>query len=228
MKIGRGGVRPTVVDFETERILDRPNYPPRPVGISIKQPFCRARYFAFGHPTANNCTEAQARAAAAAVWGGPLVAHNDKFDFDVAETHWGLPWPELERTDDTMVLAYLDNPHERNIDLKNLSVRHLGRPAEERDELKEWILKNVKESAPSTWAGYISRAPGDMVGRYACADGEMTDGLLDVLLPKVLEAGMEDAYRRERELLRVLVGMERRGIPVDAARLAEDVRKYEA
>ena len=85
-------LKPIVIDFETEAIQNRPRYPPVPVGFSIKWPSeARAKYWAFGHPTENNCTEKEAQIILQDAWqsGLPLLFHNAKFDVDVAQTHMG-------------------------------------------------------------------------------------------------------------------------------------------
>ena len=48
--------KPTTLDFETKGIQRRPDYPPVPVGFSIMPPNRKkSQYFAWGHPTKNNC-----------------------------------------------------------------------------------------------------------------------------------------------------------------------------
>ena len=215
-----------VFDFETEGIQARPKYPPKPIGVAIKYPGKKSKYYSFGHPTENNCTREEAKSALAAAYRYTTAQHNSKFDLDVAKVHFGLDWPVADRFHDTMILAYLDNPHNKAIGLKPLSEALLGRAPDEQTELKDWILKNVPEAKPSTWGGYIALAPGKLVGKYACADVEMTEGILDVLLPKVQAAEMSEAYVREKSLLQVLVGMEERGIPVDSDRLQADLNTY--
>lgn len=218
-------MKPVIFDFETKGIQARPQYPPEPVGVAIKYPGKKSRYYAFGHPTKNNCTRQDAVAALTEAWKHTTVAHNSKFDNDVANVHFGLAWPAADRFHDTLILAYLDDPHSKQIDLKNLSIKHLNRDPAERDELKEWILSNIK-CKPSEWGAHIADAPGDLVGRYACADTDMTAGLFDVLHPRIVAAEMEVAYHREKELLHILVGMEERGIPVDADKLEKDLTEY--
>ena len=213
-------------DFETEGIQKRPHYPPKPVGVAIKYQGKTAKYYAFGHPSGNNCTQEAAIEALGRAYKHVTVQHNSKFDLDVAQAHFKLPWPKAEMFHDTMILAYLDNPHNRAISLKSLSEEYLHRPPVEQDELRTWVLANVKEAKPSTWGAYISLAPGDLVGKYATADVEMTEALLEEFLPKIEEAGMGVAYFREKELLQILKGMEERGIPVDAERLNVDLTRY--
>ena len=45
------------LDYETEKIEDRPRHPPKPVGAAIILPGKRPKYYAWGHPTENNCTK---------------------------------------------------------------------------------------------------------------------------------------------------------------------------
>ena len=52
--------KPVVIDFETFGIAGRPDYPPEPVGVSIKYPGKKSRYYGWGHPTKNNSTFAEA------------------------------------------------------------------------------------------------------------------------------------------------------------------------
>src|SRR5580700_7065870 len=81
----------TTIDFETDPIRSRPQYPPAPVGVSILMPAeKKARYYAWGHPTGNNCTKSQGERALRETWrSGPLLFQNAKFDIDVAQTHMG-------------------------------------------------------------------------------------------------------------------------------------------
>ena len=219
---------PVTVDFETKGIEDRPTYPPEPVGVSIKLPHKAARYYAWGHPTANNCTKAQATAALTAAWGHPagVLCHHAKFDIDVAETHMGmspLPWDKVH---DTMFLLFLNNPHSITLGLKPAAAELLDMPAAERDEVKDWVLANIK-CKPSEWGAYIWMAPGDLVGRYANGDTERTEKLFELLYPIIVEAGMEPAYDRERKLLPIFLESERNGMRVDVAALRRDIPLYQ-
>src|SRR6185436_5630181 len=126
-----------------------------------------------------------------------VVFHNAKFDIDVAATHLGIPFPA--RLEDTMLLGFLDDPHSRQLGLKPMSIKYLGREPTERDELKEWILANVPGAAQkkAQWGAHISKAPGQLVGKYAVADVEMTIEIWKKLRPKIVTAEMTEAYERE-------------------------------
>jgi DNA polymerase-1 len=234
--MGRLAKAPDVatVDFETERIESRPVYPPKPVGVALRLPGeTRPTYYAWGHATGNNCTEGEARARLRDVWRGdvPILCHNEKFDLDVAETHFDLKLPPWNRSHDTMFLLFLTDPHAPSMALKESAQRVLHIQPTERDALKAWILANVDEARrrPSEWGAYISRAPGDLVGRYAAqGDVNSTLRLFNHLYPQVQARGMGDAYDRERRLLPYLLANERQGLRVDVRALRRDIPLYEA
>jgi DNA polymerase I-like protein with 3'-5' exonuclease and polymerase domains len=226
------------VDFETESIEARPEYPPKPVGVSIKLPGKKARYFGWGHPTNNNCTKREALNALKTVWkpGKGLLFFNGKFDVDVGETHLGMPRLPAEEIHDAMFMMFLRDPHSRELDLKSLAERFLNEPPEERDELKAWVLAHKKELEaahgkfkPSEWGAHICHAPGDLVGRYANGDTERTWGLFKDAWDYVInEHDMLAAYRREQKVMPIFLDNERTGVRVDVAALRRDVRRYQA
>lgn len=225
----------TTIDFETESIEGRPNYPPKPVGVSIAEPGKKPRYFAWGHASGNNCSLADGKRALKAVWkrGEPVLFFNGKFDVDVGETHLGLPRLSAEDIHDAMFIMFLRDPHARNLDLKSLAEVHLNEPPEERDELKEWILANVrtpegKKIKPSEWGAYMAHAPGDLVGRYANGDVTRTRDLFKQEWEWVIhEHDMLDAYRREQKVMPIFLDNERDGIRIDVKKLRRDVKTYQ-
>lgn len=238
-------------DFETFAIRPRPEYPPPPVGVAL-QPFGRAsagspRYLAWGHPSGNNTSLGDARAALLRLWEDPqvqLVFHNASFDLAVAQERLDLPIPEWHRVHDTTFLLFLDDPHAKKLGLKASAERLLGERPEEQDELFDWIYRHRKallerygrpgekitnaKSGPNAPGGWIAYAPGGLVGRYAEGDVRRTTGLFQLLMPRIRALGMEEAYNRERRLLPILMENERVGIRVDAELLAQDVPRYEA
>ena len=217
------------IDFETKGIEPRPKYPPQPVGVAIKWPGQRAKYYAWGHPLGNNCTLSAATQALKDVWASalPVLMHNAKFDLDVAEVHFKLPRLPWERILDSMILAFLKDPHSSTISLKPLGVRYLGMPPDEQDAVKEWLVKH-KVIATNQGAGaFISECDGRVVARYAKGDVDRTAKLHDLLYPQICEAGMLEAYERELRLLPILLDNEREGIRVDLPRLERDLFEYE-
>ena len=222
-----------VVDFETKPILTGSGLAPAPVGVSILVPGEHNVYLSWGHPGENNSTYEFARRALASVWDRPLVFHNCKFDIGVAMQHMDLPWPK--RYDDTMFLLYLYEPLSNDLGLKPSSERLLGLPPDEKDAVYEWLRANFKgpfladhKMVTKKNAGaYISYAPYEIVAPYAMGDTSRTRELFGLLRPKISAMEMDEAYARELKIARIGYDMERVGVRVDRARLAEDYEKYE-
>lgn len=214
------------VDFETEAIKPRPFYPPKPVGVSIKEAKRKAAYLAWGHPTENNCSRQDALRRLQDLWTDSdveLEFHNAAFDLEVAYKHLNLKVPPWHRIHCTMIQGFLANPHARSLGLKELAHEELGIEPTERDELRTWILTNVPEAKNKRkeWGAYISLAPGALVGTYADGDATRTEALSLKFLPS-FDAGLQEAYDRERRLLPHLLEQERQGIRVDHRRLETD------
>jgi DNA polymerase I-like protein with 3'-5' exonuclease and polymerase domains len=228
------------IDFETHAIEKRPEYPPKPVGVSIKLPGKKSRYFAWDHPEGNNCTKQDAINALKTVWrpGKGVLFFNGKFDVDVGETHLGMPrLPALEMHD-TMFMMFLRDPHSRELGLKPLAERFLGVPPTEQDDVKEWILERKNRQAlieahgkftPSQWGKHIAQAPGHLVGRYACGDTDRTWDLFKDSWDYVInQHDMLAAYQREQKVMPIFLDNERVGIRVDVRALRRDLAMYEA
>lgn len=221
--------KPVVIDFETESIQARPAYPPKPVGVAIMEPGKKDRYYAWGHPAANNSTRDEAYGALSDIWRGgrELLFHNAKFDLDVAEVHMGLPLPPWERVHDTLYLLFLTDPHAISLSLKPSAERILGLPPEERDAVKDWLVEHKVIAKNQGHGAFISKAPGDIVGKYAIGDVKRTKLLFERLLPK-LDDRERRAYDRERELMPILLRNERQGLRFDVERAEKDLPEYEA
>jgi DNA polymerase I-like protein with 3'-5' exonuclease and polymerase domains len=229
--------KPITIDFETLGIQSRPLYPPVPVGVSIKYPGKKAKYYAWGHFIGNNCTYGEAQKALQDAYKckDGILFQNGKFDLDVAEVHMDLSIPEWEQVHDTLFLLFLDDPNQLELGLKPSAERLLNMPPDEQDAVADWLLANQpikgvkisKSKSSDHYVGrYIAYAPGDIVGKYADGDVDRTEMLFNLLYLKTVERGMLPAYNRERELMLILLAMERRGLPVDLAKLREDVRQY--
>jgi len=230
--------QPVTVDFETFGIEGRPVYPPVPVSVSIKYWKKQPKFYAWGHPTGNNCTFVEARVAVAKAFthAGGVLFHNGKFDVDVAETHLGIQLPQFDQIHDTMFLLFLDDPHQRELGLKPSAERLLGMMPDERDAVADWLVKHQPVDGIKIGKGktskhppgkYIAYAPGDVVGPYANGDVVRTEQLFELLYEKTAARKMLAAYRREQELMLILLHMERQGLRVDVDRLRSDIGLYE-
>lgn len=230
---------PIIVDFETDAIVGSPIVnPPKPCGVSIQWPGYEPNYFAWGHPEKNNCTRQNGCMALGQVYdaylaGAPLCFQNAPFDLSVwrAMPEFKINWSagfDWKRIHDTLYLIFLIDPYAQSFSLKPSAHRLLGIPPDEADDLEKWILAHVPEATGKTWGAYISRAPGDLVGRYANGDTRRTGLLFNSLYPRIVDLGMLDAYNRERRLAPITTNGTRRGIRCDVQRLGEDERRYSA
>jgi DNA polymerase I-like protein with 3'-5' exonuclease and polymerase domains len=226
------------IDFETGPIEPRPKYPPEPVGVALATYASEPDYLAWGHPTENNTSYERARSILKSWWDDPqtlLLFHNAAFDVSVSVERLGLRMPPWHRIHDTQFLLYLYDPHAKSLSLKPSAERLLGWAPEEQDAVHDWLwerraeLKQYnggKNLTRSKLGAFIAHAPGKLVGRYAKGDVARTLGLFKYLYPRIREAGMEEAYDRERRLLPVLMENERRGLRVDMEGLGEAVPRY--
>lgn len=227
------------LDFETKAIQNRPVYPPEPAGFSIKFPGDRkSAYYAWGHPSENNCTKEEARKVLKKAWdsGVALLCQNLKFDYDVAQVHMGmkdLPWELLH---DTLYLLFLDDPHAPSHSLKPSAQRILGMAPEEQDAVRDWLIEHqddlraegllpddAKKVTMKNFGAWISLAPGKLVGKYADGDVIRTEKLFNKLWPEICDRGMQAAYDRERQLMPILLRNEREGVRFDVKRAETDV-----
>jgi DNA polymerase-1 len=153
---------------------------------------------------------------------------------DVADIHLGVSPPK--RFHDTQYLAFLNDPYERELRLKTLTDKHLDMPPVERDELRDWIMENVRKedgkkipkSSKTGWAEYIWKAPGDMVAPYGGSDIDRTEKLFHKLRPIIEKRGMLDAYERELACTPITLEMERSGIAVNRKRLSRALTIFQA
>jgi len=223
-------MKQAIVDFETEAIEDRPEYPPAPVSCGI---WADSKYIwlCWGHPTGNNCTKGDARRTLKKYWKKYRCCfHNSAFDIDVGDTHLGLGIPP--EFDDTEFLAFLHDPREASLALKKLAVVHLGMNPDEQDELREWIIEKYMKpnglKKLSQWGAYICKAPGKLVGKYCKGDLIRTQKLFRLFLPYIVKSGMRDAYERELALVRIKLKMERHGVATAHKRIVKDLPKFRA
>jgi len=226
---------PICIDTETEAIRERPRYPPRPVSVAIWEPGKRPEFWAFSHPEGNNCSREEVVRRLQGIWRGSrdLLFHEAKYDLDVIETHLHLPPPPWERIHDTVFQLFLADPNAPGLSLKPAAERVLDWPPEERDTLREWLLRHqkaVKKGTsppchandllrPSQAFGHVACAPADLVRPYAIGDVQRTRALHEALYSRV----RGEAYDRERRVLLPLLRVERRGLPVDGEGLRADV-----
>lgn len=223
-----------IADFETMGIEARPKYPPKPVSLALKWPDQKEyKLMAWGHAGGdNNCTEKEARGELKKAYASKyaIVWQNESFDLDVAETHWQLPIPPMEKRHDTMYMLFLENPHAPSLALKESAHRILNIAPEEQDKLKAWILDNVPEAKkkPTSWGAYIWMAPYRIVRPYHKGDLVRTEKLFNWLWPRIVDTGMLEAYQRELKLMPILLRNARQGMRVNLDKLEQDLPAMKA
>ncbi len=226
------------IDFETDPIKPRPEYPPKPVGVAIHWPGRgRGKYYAWGHPTKNNCTRAEGKRAVKEAYasGLPILFHHGKFDVDVGEAHLKLKPPPWQIVHDSLFCLFLLDPHAKNFQLKESAERLFDLPPTEQDSVVAWLIKhqpvegiklNDKPKSDG-WAGaFLAFAPGDLVGKYAVGDLTRTRKIFLHCYPQLVARKMVGPYDRERELIPIFLSMERQGMRVSVTRLQRDVKRY--
>jgi len=179
------GAHMITLDFETKQIVNGSQLSPIPVSVSLKTDDQLAQFISWGHPSKNNSSYQQAKDILEQIWHSThaIIMHNAKFDMRVAMEHFGLPYLPVERVHDTMIMAYLHDPREKSFALKYLADKYLNMPPDEQQELKRYILLNVKSATEKTWGAHISEAPGNIVEAYADGDTTRTYKLYQYFLP---------------------------------------------
>jgi len=216
---------PVAVDCETLPIEPAPHYPPPITGVAIKYPGRRASYYGIGGSSPNTSTWTECRDALVRAYAHPggIVGHNLKFDLACIWREFDLEPPRWQSIHDTLLLAFLTNPSRHTLALKPLAAELLHEPPSERDAVVEWLVEHQpvpgvtlsRNPHGSHFAGaWVSLAPHGLVGAYCIGDVERTAALFKVFR-NGLDAGLRRAYDRERHLLRILLDMELRGVPVD-------------
>jgi len=212
---------PIKIDFETRGITDKAwEYPPLPVGVAIqvgKKP-----------PSYHRGTPQYLRKVLLPYWNKRrMIFHNGVgFDIAVAVKHCKLPMPDPKWIEDTLVQAFLLDPHARTLALKPLAVEVLGEANEDQADLRAWVLANVQGSTRKNWGAFICMAPPELVAPYAKGDVRKTGGLWENFSPKIAEQGMQQAYRREMLVAPPLIENGLRGIRVDLDLLDRDEALY--
>lgn len=218
-------------DFESEAIQPFPDYPPKPTMLGIYAEGAEPFYMSWGHPSGNNCTEELAKAVLTDFWLDPsveLVAQNIAFDMAIAAKHWGLPLQRQGLNHDTMVQAFLLEPHAKSYALKTMGEKHLGIPPAEQDAVHQWLVaQGIVKPAAKDWGAHISKAPAEIVGPYCVQDVRLTKELFEYFEDQVATAKMQDAYARELKLIPIMLQNTLDGICVDVVRLTNDVAMYD-
>lgn len=210
------------VDLETMPIVDFAPLLPVPVGLAIRYPDGSTKYLSWGHGSNNNATLEQAIELVQSLQHERILGHNlASFDIPIMQEYLGLGPRDPLLNEDTLYLAFLNDPHSPQLGLKYLAENWCGIPPDDQQVMIDWIMKNTVCKSRKKAGAHIWEVPGDIAGRYAVSDVTMTHALYEYLAPKVLPT-MQEPYDRERRLAPVLVQMQNVGVRVDLERLKVD------
>lgn len=182
----------------------------RLVGIAIATSPEKSYYVPVGHDEGDQLTLDEVRTALSPILADDSkksIAHHGKYDELVLLEH-GYPLNHI--SEDSMIAAFVLN--ENSLGLKNLAFSRLG-----------WEMTDIGELI-GTGRNQMTMNLVDVaqVTDYACADVEATISLADYFSPLLKERDQEQIYREiELPLIPVLVDMERAGVAIDTAYLAE-------
>ena len=146
-----------------------------------------------------------------------VAFHNAKYDLHML-SNVGLSEATIRASNIhcTQVGQFLVNDNEPSYHLDDLGTKYFKMP-KEGDELWRWLADHFGSKPDRVHQiARISKAPIELVAKYAARDVEITARLLDMQLA---EYDKQDLWRiadLEREVTKVLVFMERRGVPFNA------------
>jgi len=139
---------------------------------------------------------------------------------------------------DTLFLAFLHDPRDSSLRLKDMGEKYLNIPATEKEEVDKWVEDNLgkefgnrngKFSKDNPTGKYICYTPLKLQSKYAIRDVDLTWKMFKFLYKKVFETfGMPlSAYHRELKCMPIFVNtMSREGIRVDVKALKKDVPNW--
>lgn len=220
-------------DWETKAIGSRPAHmPPAPVGLAYQLNSKEPEYLAFAHKRGtNNSDREQVKRLLEMVVADPdiiFIAHNARFDVEVAAVHFGvqIPW---NRVMDTLAMASLCYPLAPTLSLKPLCDFVFGMAPSEQDAVRQWLIDNhIVNRNDKSWGAQISEAPVELVAPYAIGDVVRTEKLYRLLAGKIHNTPQGHALLREQKLNPILIGAESNGIRVNRDGLAHAVRELNA
>jgi DNA polymerase-1 len=139
----------------------------------------------------------------------PKYAHNANYDLTLLAEQ-GLDVAPL--TCDTMIAEWLLNPSSRSLGLKSLAWTRLG---VEMTPIEDLIGSGARQIT-------MDRVPVARAAPYACADVDMTLRLAHQLQPELRAKALWPLFAEvEMPLIPVIVDMQRAGVKLDVASLAE-------
>ena len=180
-----------------------------PVGVSVAVPG-NSWYFAFGHPSGNNCTVEELKAWCHVTLRAPRISLvNPSYDIHMV-SKIGVNLDEMGSTVRGVqyACALLDETR-RHYDLKSMAW--------------DYLKKDKLELDPKE----IHKMPGNMVAPYAKKDAELTLELDNYFAPLLAEQGLLEVSQLENDLIYSTLYMERQGVHLDMDKLYQWYKQCE-
>ncbi len=149
------------------------------------------------------------------------IFHNAKFDVKVLENA-GFSVPEFE---DSQTLAFLNNEYEDSFKLEYLANKYLGIGKYTNDDFEEWKKKNSKVIEKS---GYVT-LKSEILIPYTLLDAELALTLFAGIYKKFqdFEPDTLKQYEIEKDVIKVLIRIERAGVQIDVNKAFDNMSKLE-
>lgn len=148
----------------------------------------------------------------------PVAMWNAPFDMHALDSD-GFPVPHWHNVIDGYVLHHLLVPHRRH-DLKGSSAQELGRWT---TSGQEWLKAKARELGYGRewWAVPVDT---EQYWQYGIIDTWLTQKMVRVLHPRVVDAQMSEAFDREMQVMSIMWSAEKRGMKIDD-QYAEQTRR---
>lgn len=208
--------RPLIIDTETtglHKIKDKPFLIPITIGNEswVLRPDSKMmNWLKVNMPKAEFC-----------------VFHNAKFDLHML-LNAGLDNSVIEQSKIwcTLVHETLINDLHKSYALGSICQKRFGITKKD-DELLQWLADHCGgKPERKHQMKNISKAPIEMVAYYAAGDTELTAKLFEAQIPDVVDQELDRVSKLEMDVLKVLVDMERRGVPVNLNKVEEALVKF--
>jgi DNA polymerase I len=210
--------RPLIIDTETtglHKINDKPFLVPITIGEQswvLRTDKNLLKWLTDNMPKAEHC-----------------VFHNAKFDLHML-LNMGIDESVIDRSNVwcTMVNETLINDLHRSYALDSICQKRFGVKKRD-DELLQWLAdKFGGKPERKVQMKNISKAPIEMVAYYAVGDTEMTRKLYEEQKSDIRYQQLEKVSNLEMDVLKVLLEMERRGVPININKVEESLAKFVA
>lgn len=155
------------------------------------------------------------------------VFHNAKYDIHML-LNFGLPKSVIDRSRVwcTMVNETLIDDHRQSYSLDSLCKTRFNVSKSDK-ELLEWLAKECggKPDRKHQMKNIV-KAPIEMVAGYGIGDIEMTKVLFEAQRGEIIKQDLGRVSELEEEVLKVLVKLERRGVPINIQKVDKTLAEF--